>query len=118
MKVFHNTRRTAAEAIMSGGFIDAEGSHMTTNVYRGVWVSNVPLDINEGADGDTLLSFELDESVFREYEWVEDEKPYRESLIPAEILNQYGTPEIVGEEEMEALSMARFPTREYDDDFR
>ena len=102
MKVFHNTRRSAAEAIMSDGFIDAEGGYMTTNVYRGVWVSNVPLDINEGADGDTLLSFELDESVFSEYEWVEDEKPYRESLIPAEILNRYGIPKIVGEEKADA----------------
>jgi hypothetical protein len=60
----------------------------------GVWVSDVPLGADEGADGDTLLSVTVADKVFSDYEWTEadperrDTKGYREALIPAAQLNQ------------------------------
>jgi hypothetical protein len=59
---------------------------MTKNIYTGVWVSDSPLDANEGAFGETLIEMEIPE-VFEQFEWVEDGKPYREALIPSALLN-------------------------------
>ena len=33
-----------------------------------------------------------------EYEWVEVEKPYREFLVPADMLNEYGPPQVVSDD--------------------
>jgi hypothetical protein len=89
MIVYHRTRADIASAIMCNGFRDATGPYMTIYEHTGVWVSDRPLDINEGADGDTLLRIELRcrESELADYEWIEDEKPYREWLVPAALLN-------------------------------
>jgi hypothetical protein len=53
LRFYHRT--DAADAILAGGFRDAEGTYLTRNVYRGVWLSVYPLDVNQGADGDHLL---------------------------------------------------------------
>jgi hypothetical protein len=79
---------------LSDGFADAIGSYLTKYSYEGVWVSDVPLDPDEGAVGDTLLSLNIEDKVFSEYEWVETDpqlremKGYREALIPAAQLNK------------------------------
>ena len=96
MKVFHRT--PAADAIRSDGFRDGEGTYGTAQLFRGVWLSDEPLDIGQGASGDTLLTLEIPESSLRKYEWVEDEKTYREFLVPAEIVNRFGPPEICEDE--------------------
>ena len=87
MKTYHRT--PFGQRILKEGFKDGEGTYLTLNVYRGVWISNVPLDINEGAEGDDLIEIKLPARIFREYEWIEEGKPYRESLLPASILNRY-----------------------------
>ena len=71
---------------------------MTNQVWRGVLVSDRPLDANEGARGDVLLEMEIPSEVFEEYEWIEAEKLYRESLLPADLLNSYARPTIAAEE--------------------
>lgn len=88
MKLYHATTEQAAASILSSGFRDAEGTYMTRHVYRGVWLSDVPLNENEGAKGNVLLLVELPEETFVQYEWVEEGKAYREALIPAEIINR------------------------------
>ena len=88
MKLYHKT--FAADSILAHGFMDSEGRYMTDTVYRGVWLSDRPLDDNEGADGDTLLSLEIPDEIVEKYEWIEDGKPYREFLVPAETVNRYG----------------------------
>jgi hypothetical protein len=88
MILYHRTRASAAELILCDGFRDGVGTHMTTEEHRGVWFSNVPLDSNEGADGDTLLRVELPEQAIEEFEWIEDRKPYREWLVPARLINE------------------------------
>jgi hypothetical protein len=96
MRCYHRTHH--ADAIVRDGFVDGEGSYGATNVYRGVWVSDEPLDGNEGAWVDVLLALDVPDDVFTEYEWVEEMKSYREALTPAAVLNGLGsTPVIVDE---------------------
>ena len=84
MILYHRTN--AADKILSRGFRDGEGAYLTDRTWRGVWLSDCPLDENEGAYGDTLLFVEIPEDVVAEYEWVQD-IGYREFLVPAEIVN-------------------------------
>jgi hypothetical protein len=88
MRAYHRTSHAAA--IMAGGFRDATDYYMTDQLFTGVWFSDRPLDVNEGAGGDTLLMVDLPDDVFAAHEWVEEGKPFRESLIPAEVVNRYG----------------------------
>lgn len=97
MKLFHRTH--SAVAILKEGFRDTAGTYGTGQVFQGVWLSNIPLDINQGAAGDTLLVINIPEEVVAEHEWIEEGKPYREFLVPAEIVNRYGPPRIVSQEE-------------------
>lgn len=54
-----------------------------------MWLSDEPLDCNEGAEGDTVLEITLasTEAAIQEFEWVEEGKTYREWLVPAATLN-------------------------------
>jgi hypothetical protein len=94
MKVYHRTTETAADAILTTGFKDGTGRYGITQKHSGVWVSDCPLDANEGANGDVVLTMNIPAKVFARFEWVEEGKSYRESLIPASTLNQYGRPSI------------------------
>lgn len=88
MKLYHKT--SAADSILAHGFKDSYGPYLTNEICGGVWLSDRPLDVNEGADGDTLLFLEIPEDVVGKYEWIEDGKTYREFLVPAETVNRYG----------------------------
>lgn len=88
MILYHRTTAASAEQILHDGFRDGVGTYLTDSEFSGVWVSNVPLDINEGAKGDTLLQVDLPEQTIAEYEWIEERKPYREWLIPARLVNE------------------------------
>lgn len=57
MRLYHRT--AAGEAILAEGFRNGRGHYLTSNVYEGVWLSNIPLDVNEGASGDDLLVVEI-----------------------------------------------------------
>jgi len=106
MVLYHCT--PAADAIIRGGFRDSTGCYMMSVEITGVFFSNWPLDINEGAKGDTVLSLEIPEEKILDFEIVEDDKPYREWCIPADLANSYGPPTIVPEEEVYELTCARF----------
>jgi hypothetical protein len=98
IRLYHRTN--FADSILAVGFRDSTDHYMTADLHTGVWFSDVPLDDNEGADGDTLLAIELPEDAVAPYEWLEEGKPYREFLIPAELANSAGTPVIVNEDEL------------------
>lgn len=57
-----------------------------------MFLSDVPVDGNEGATGDELLEVLLpDGTDLSEYEIVEDGKPWREWCVPAALLNRAAT---------------------------
>ena len=108
MILYHRTTAANAEQILRDGFRDATGTFMSTREHSGVWLSDVPLDINEGADGDTLLQVELPEQVIADFEWIEKGKPYREWLIPAQRINEQAKASIVDEDEGRVFDLDRF----------
>src|SRR5262245_48524445 len=116
MRFYHRTTRTAAAAIVAGGFVDTEGYYglfdeVTGEPIRlcGVWVSDMPLDENEGAVGEALLrvTLALPSEDLAAYELIEEPqevngrlfaKGYREWCIPAALLNVTMTVEILDDE--------------------
>ena len=54
MILWHRTGKAAAESIFRNGFQDGRGTYMTGREHSGVWLSDQPLDSNEGACGDVL----------------------------------------------------------------
>lgn len=62
-----------------------------------MWLSDSPLDENEGASGDIVLEVTIDlpESKVAQYEWVEEGKGYREFLVPAELINATSSVRII-----------------------
>jgi len=97
MQVFHRT--PFGPSILDDGFRDGEGTYMTGATHKGVWVSDRPLDFGQGAKGDDLLTLDIPAEVLEPFEWIEEEKPYREFLIPAKVVNQYGPPQPCDEDD-------------------
>src|ERR1035437_6378948 len=87
MILYHSATRENAGSILREGFRDHTDYYMTRKLYTGVWLSDRPLDENEGASSEALLRLELDEASIVRFEWVEDGKGYREFLVPAAIVN-------------------------------
>jgi hypothetical protein len=98
---YHRTTAEAADSILRNGFRDGAGTYMTGNRFSGVWLSDRPLDCNEGATGDVLLRVTLPDSVdISDYYWDEgDEKPYKEWDVPASIINAVGEAERYSDED-------------------
>lgn len=112
MLCYHRT--AAADAILRDGFRDAEGFYMMAldEPLRGVFISDEPLDVNEGAKGDELLEVGVpDDLDLSQFELVEDGKGYREWCVPAELLNSRSTVRRVSEEEEDELALARARAR-------
>jgi hypothetical protein len=104
---YHRTTDECAGLILRDGFRDGTGTYMTDQLWTGVWLSNVPLDENEGARGDVLLRVELpSEEMVAEYEWIQD-IGYREWLIPAALINAEGRVTEVDEDEEDELIAGR-----------
>jgi hypothetical protein len=95
MLLYHTTYN--ADAILGKGFKHGTGCYMTDRLWSGVWLSDRPLDANEGAKGDTVLVVEMPEDEVVFYEWVEEGKPVREFLVPAEVVNRYSPFEVVAD---------------------
>jgi len=88
IRLFHRTSEQAATKIVAEGFRDA----IRAGYPSGVFLSTYPLDCNEGAKGTVLFEVLLEASVeemFYKYELLEAEKPYREFILPASILNDH-----------------------------
>jgi len=99
MIVYHTTTEASAAEIALSGFRDKTGTFGTELEWIGVFVSDKPLDVNEGAKESTVLRITLPvaEHELAPYEWVEEGKPYREWCIPASLLNR-GTLQLDDEE--------------------
>lgn len=81
---------------------------MTDLELTGVFLSDIPLGVNEGATvaHDTLLRVTLDIPVsdLAELELVEEGKGYREWVVPAVIINRCGVVLIVGDDDIPSTS--------------
>jgi hypothetical protein len=82
MHLYHSTKAENASRILSEGFRDHTDYYMTDELHTGVWLSDRPLDENEGAASGALLIVELDGAVVTPYEWIEEGKPYRGIFSP------------------------------------
>lgn len=69
MLLYHRTTEEAAASILATGFKDISDYYLTDSLHSGVWLSEVPLDSNEGCKGSALLKVELmiSEDEFRAY---------------------------------------------------
>jgi len=90
MIVYHRTRNETAQAIQREGFREGSGAYLTACKWLGVWVSDRPLDEDEGGSGDTLLEISLPSEVLDPWEWNAPGQNYREWLVPSELLNTHG----------------------------
>jgi len=92
MILYHRTTPETASAILGHGFRNSTGSYLTDRQFTGVWFSDQPLDIDGTREFSAVLCVLLDatQDELVEWEWVEEGKPYREWLIPAEVLNSSG----------------------------
>ena len=93
--LFHRTSKEAATAILRDGFRDATGFYLTEIELRGVFLSDRPLDSNEGAGPEedaVVLAIEITAPLqdLADFELVEEGKPYREWCIPAELIQRCG----------------------------
>jgi hypothetical protein len=72
---------------------------------RGVFLSDKPLDCNEGAIGDQLLEISLPDDCcdLSYYKLFEEEKPYREWCLPADVIKRFGSVRLLSAEEEDAL---------------
>jgi hypothetical protein len=93
MRFYHHT--AAAKSILSGGFRNATGKYGTDRLWTGVFVSDRPIDAADYGplpEGTNLrLDTAKDEAFFEFWEWPEEDKGYREWLIPAAVLNEHCT---------------------------
>src|SRR2546423_2648726 len=116
MYVYHQT--DAAEAILVSGFRDGTTHPLNILLGPGVWVSTFPLNGNESATGEAVLRLDMPGALFVDHELLpdgEDDRTYREALIPAALLNQYGPPSLLSEDEVDALEDPRFTGPEDED---
>jgi hypothetical protein len=81
---------------------------MTDAILTGVWLSDSPLDDNEGASGDQVLEIDLPDALAAECEVVEEGKPFREFLVPADVLNREALTRLLTDEELDAIEDPRF----------
>ena len=61
-------------------FVTARGITGEEYLHSGVWLSDRPLEADEGALGNALLT---GDQVISPFEWIEEGKAYRGWLIPA-----------------------------------
>jgi hypothetical protein len=87
--LYHSTKSENARAILKEGFRDGTGPYLTTSLHTGVWLSDTPLDENEGGCSEALLevTFNCPEADLNPFEWIEAGKGYREWLVPATFVN-------------------------------
>ncbi|SRR5260221_2744740 len=97
LRFYHRTNTAAV--ITRDGFRDTE-NYMSAPTLRGVFLSDIPLEGNEGTKGRQLLEITLPLGCdISEYELIEEGKTYREWCVPAEIINRNATVRLLSAKE-------------------
>ncbi|MEP6752790.1 MAG: hypothetical protein ABI959_08605 [Candidatus Dormiibacterota bacterium] len=95
MKLYHPTMH--ATDILRDGFGERSGTYLTRSDHSGVWFFDRPVDHSIGGGGEAvLLELAMPEPVVLPFEWVTS-LPYRQFLIPAALVNEYGPPRVIDE---------------------
>lgn len=92
-RYFHTTTATAVRAILAAGFRDSIGVHGFTNDPPvGVFLGDVPADVDDGAKGNLMLEVRIQEDADMDaYVIVEDGRVPWEWVVPASVLNTRAT---------------------------
>ena len=103
MRYYYRTSLANAEKIVSDGFVDAEGIAQSGAVFRGVWITDRPVDAGESMSfGDSLVAVDVDDpnhcARIDIFEWAEETVSFRRWLVPAKLLNLVGSASIVKED--------------------
>jgi hypothetical protein len=90
MKLFHPTMHAAE--ILHDGFGENTGTYVTERDHSGVWLFDKPVDKTMGGGKEAvILELEIPEPVVLPFE-VDANRPYRQFLVPAALVNLYGPP--------------------------
>lgn len=94
---YHRTTAETAHSIMKSGFMNSAGYFQSNRTWTGVWLSARPLDTHDDDEGNALLMVKLDipERQLARWEWTAEGRPYREWLVPAEVVNKSMSVEMV-----------------------
>jgi hypothetical protein len=90
VKVYHRTLQLDERSHRGSG--EGRGGVMTDELLVGVWVSTTPPGTRGADTAGEVVEFEIPDSLFERYEWVEEDRPFREALIPAPVLQRFGRP--------------------------
>ena len=88
MRLFHRT--FAALEILTDGFHDG----YYRSLPAGVLMANRALDALDHVKGDCVLCIDIPDAAIAKYENVEADRGYREWIIPAAVVNNYGPPTV------------------------
>jgi hypothetical protein len=114
MRYFHTTTADAAESILATGFRDGSGSYgFATVELCGVFLADLPVDVNEGAKGDTVLAVDLPDDLDLSGFEIIEETPHvvwREWCVPARLLNDRATVRLLTEDEVDEIAVKRWAT--------
>jgi hypothetical protein len=90
VKVYH--RKVQLDERRPHGLAEGRGGGvMTDELLVGVWVSTRRPDVRSTPDAGGVVEFDVPDSLFERYEWTGEDKPVREALIPAAVLQRYGS---------------------------
>jgi hypothetical protein len=90
MRVFMTTTVAQAEAIFRNGYTNLCAEFGREGVY---W-SDSPLGAADGFDGEVVLSLDVSDELFQGWDVPDELTPGRLALIPAEVLNRIGKPQV------------------------
>lgn len=102
--LYHRTPNP--DQLLAEGFCDTEGTYFMTSWHHGVFLSDQPLGINEGARSGCVIAVDIPESEIAQFEWAQEDATYREWRVPADLLNRYPR-RLLSEEEVEELERER-----------
>jgi hypothetical protein len=112
MRYFHTTTADAAESILAAGFRDGSGSYgFATVELCGVFLADLPVDVNEGAKGDTVLAVDLPDDLDLSGFEIIEETPHvrwREWCVPAVVITAHGRVRRLSESEVDDLAARRW----------
>jgi hypothetical protein len=96
MRCFFTTSLERTEAIFRDGWTDLYDQSSLFG-WRGVYFATIQLDANDGFDGDVTLCLNVPEEDFADHETTDtlmEKSGYRMALIPAQVLNRIGKPQV------------------------